>query len=108
MGKIYRIFYSKEAYHRFVDVTEKMERQRTMDAVCLALNEEFGFGAERFAKFRVAFVENYNAIVDLQNADVKADKELTYSKAKIDEALKRAVGEKNFSPWEVRYDPNDL
>ena len=39
-------------------------------------------------------------MIDADGAD---DKELVYSRAKIDEQLRQIVGDENFSPWEERY-----
>lgn len=101
-NKIYRAFFSKEEFHYWINSIEHRERQMTLDAVSIALNAEFGFGASRQKQFRDAFIEVYSQIIDTVNADAKSDKDIEYSKAKIDEALEKICGDA-FVPWDERY-----
>lgn len=99
----YKMFRTKEEYFRDVRWYQNYARQQMLDAVCLALHEEFEFGESRFQRFMDAYDRAWCGIVELCNADVKVDMDMQYSKDKIDRALKQAVGEKNFVPWEKRY-----
>lgn len=74
--------------------------QETLDAVCLALAEGFGFGEERLKRFHDAFTAKYREIRELEHADTKDNE---YAIAKQEEALKKACG-KYYAPREVRYD----
>lgn len=60
--------------------------------VILALNEEFGFGPERVARFTQRLrlrLHNWAKMTEEDSAD---DKELTYTKAKVEEQLKVILG----------------
>ena len=46
--------------------------QQTLDAVCLALAEGFGFGEERLKRFHDAFNAKYAEIRELEKGDTKA------------------------------------
>lgn len=74
--------------------------QQTLDAVCLALAEGFGFGEERLKRFHDAFNAKYAKIRELEKRDTKDNE---YAIAKQEAALKAACG-KYYSPREVRYD----
>lgn len=74
--------------------------QQTLDAVCLALAEGFGFGEERLKRFHDAFNAKYTEIRELEKGDTKDNE---YVIAKQEAALKAACG-KYYSPREVRYD----
>ena len=78
-------------------------QQQTLDAMTLAIAEEFNTTPETFARLRNAFERKWAEIVALAKADVKDDKELWYTKNTIDRALREAVGEEYFCPWEERY-----
>lgn len=76
--------------------------QMGMDAAALAANEVFGAGPKRC----VAFCEAYNRIVNeiaaMTNEDADRDREIEYTKARIDRALQRILGDA-FHPWDERY-----
>ena len=74
--------------------------QQTLDAVCLALAEGFGFGEERLKRFHDAFNAKYMEIRELEKGDTKDNE---YAIAKQEAALKAACG-KYYSPREARYD----
>ena len=99
---LFKVFKTQQDYQSWCDIMINIQLQLTMDAVVLALNQEFNFGAKRLKKFHDTFIEIYNHIVDMQNGDV-SDKERLYSKQKLDEALLKAVGSENFVPYEKRY-----
>lgn len=69
------------------------------DAAQIALNEEFGFGADRCERFVNTLVKVYGEICDIFNTDIK-DRE--YARAKLDERLKDVCKDK-FEPFEKRY-----
>jgi hypothetical protein len=52
---------------------------------------------------QTAFETVWAEMCEMANEDVRNDKEIAYSKAKIDEALLQAVGKENFVKWEDRY-----
>lgn len=64
--------------------------QQTLDAVCLALAEGFGFGPERLNRFRNAFDVKYAEIRALEHADTRDGE---YAIAKQEQALQRACGQ---------------
>ena len=68
--------------------------QQTLDAVCLALAEGFGFGEERLKRFHDAFNAKYAEIRELEKRDTKDNE---YAIAKQEAALKAACG-KYYSP----------
>lgn len=100
---LYKVFRTREEYYRDTKWYQAFARQQMMDAICLALHEEFEFGESRFKRFMEAYNKAWSEIVVLCNEDVKDDKEMVYSKNTIDKALRQAVGEANFVPWEQRY-----
>ena len=100
---IYQIFRTKEdlEFHDLCIKTIMM--QQTLDAMVLAIKEEFGASPAKFARLQEAFNRKWKEFVDLGKEDVKNDKEIWYTKETIDRALKDAVGEELFKPWEERY-----
>ena len=74
-------------------------RQLCMDQAAIVLNREFGFGADRLQRFNAAMVEMYGTYATIWNSD---SKDVEYSKAAMDAALKQIYGDK-FQPWEERY-----
>lgn len=63
--------------------------QQTLDAVCLALAEGFGFGEERLKRFHDAFNAKYAEIRELEKGDTKDNE---YAIAKQEAALRAACG----------------
>lgn len=100
---IYMMFRNKAEKHKYDQCVSVVAKQQMFDAIILALNREFGFGPERFKRFVDAYKDSWNTICDLFNEDFSDDKEMTYSKTKLDEALRQAVGDELFKPWEERY-----
>lgn len=100
---IYRVFRTKEdlEFHDLCIKTIMM--QQTVDAMTLAIKEVFGAGPAKFAKLQDAFKDKWDEFVRLGKEDVKTDKEIWYTKDTIDRALKEALGEELFKPWEERY-----
>ncbi len=77
--------------------------QMGLDAGMIAANEVLGMGAGRAEKFRTAYINTVNEISRMTVEDSDDDPEFVYTKAKVDERLKKIVGEDNFVPWEERY-----
>lgn len=96
-------FIDRLARDRAADIALARKHSRTymLDMVTLALGR-MGFRESRFKKFDAALAavcEDYGKlIVD----DSKSDKDIWYSKDKLDEELKRYVGNL-FVPYDERY-----
>ena len=73
------------------------------DAAVIAANRKLGLGRGRARQFMDEYKKAANDIAAMIDADGAEDKELVYSRAKIDEQLRQIVGDENFSPWEERY-----
>ena len=96
-GYLQRIHAQKEAEMK---QTYRFARQLMVDMACIALNTEFGFGADRLQRFYDRLMDTYVSYADLWNADTK---DTVYSREKLDRKLKQILGESNFTPWEIRY-----
>lgn len=85
----------------------KLHRLFTMqwcaDAAILAANEVFQRKGEKLVEFHNAFIKYANEIAEMTLADAKDDKNIDYTKGKVDGRLKEILGEA-FEPWETRYD----
>lgn len=80
-----------------------MAMQMGLDAGMIAANEVFEMGAGRAEKFRTAYINAVNAIANMTVNDGKDDPDIEWTKAKVDERIKKIVGEQNFKPWGERY-----
>lgn len=90
-------------YAKLFQARLDMTMQIVQDASCFAAHDVFQMGPGRAVDFCIA-VRNYtNEMVHLIRDDQDDDEDFVYSKAKIDEKLKKIIGEKNFAPWEERY-----
>ena len=96
-GKIAAASYAK--YKKQLDMCIQMG----LDAATIAANEVLGLGAGRAEKFRKAYADTINQISRMLVADSKDDVSLDYSTAKIDERLRKIVGDENFVDWDGRY-----
>ena len=76
--------------------------QMCLDAAMIAANEIFNMGPTRCEAFAAAYSEALNAIAGMTVEDGRTDRDLWFSKRKLDERLQQICGEK-FQPWEVRY-----
>lgn len=76
--------------------------QMCLDAAMIAANEVFNMGPTRCEDFACAFTEALNEIAHMTVNDAKGDKDLWYTKAKVDDRLKKICGDK-FAPWDERY-----
>ena len=77
--------------------------QWAADAAILAANEVFQRKGKKLVEFHNAFIRYANEIAEMTVEDAKGDKDIDYTKGKLDERLKELLGE-DFQPWEVRYD----
>lgn len=73
--------------------------QQCKDIMLIAAHLEFGFGEERSKRLGDAFDR---AFIEYAEMAISDEKEIWYTKAKMDGILKEACG-KYFDPWEVRY-----
>lgn len=80
--------------------------QQCMDMAMIALHEEFGFGPKYQARFEDAFRRTFVAYSEMCLEDEADDETLSYTKEKVDRALKAACGE--IIPFEERYDEKRL
>ena len=76
--------------------------QQAKDMMLIAVGDAFGFGPDRAKRLSDAFDKAFTDYATLTLDDAKADKDIWYTKAKIDERLKEICGE-HFVPWEERY-----
>lgn len=76
--------------------------QMCFDVAVITANDVFNMGEGRSPEFERQYSANYATICDMLLAD-ESDPDLEYSRTKIDERLRKIVGEKNFVPWDERY-----
>ena len=69
----------------------------------IAANEVLGMGAGRAEKFRKAYIEAVNQMSNMTVTDAEADPEFVWTKTKVDDRIRKIVGEDKFVPWEERY-----
>ena len=92
-----------------LDKTLAIERDRAFtmqwcaDAAILAANEVFKRRGEKLVEFALAMQRYSQEIASLTLDDAKNDKEIEYTKAKVDKALKDILPEERFQPWDERY-----
>lgn len=80
--------------------------QQTKDLTALALNRAFGFGPKRQAQFREALHQVALEYADMCLADAAEDRTISYTREKLDRALRQVCGE--IQPYEERYDPMNI
>lgn len=80
--------------------------QQCMDMAMIALHEEFGFGPKYNARFEAAFRRVFVEYADICVDDAADDRELTYTKTKVDRALAAACGD--ILPFDERYIPERM
>ena len=73
------------------------------DAAILAAHEVFNRKGEKLAEFGDAMARYANEISRLTLDDAKDDKDIEYTKAKVDKALKAILPENVFQSWDERY-----
>ena len=82
--------------------SRSIHTQMCLDAAMIAANEVFNMGPIRAKAFADAFSFALTEIATMTISDGKTDKELWFTKSKLDERLKQICGD-NFQPWEERY-----
>lgn len=84
--------------------------QQFLDCAMIALHQEFGFGPDRNRKFEEAVKKECvlwmtKCVREVRETEQgKGNEDFWYTQGKMDEALKKAMGE-DILPWEERYDP---
>ena len=73
--------------------------QMASDAALLAANDVFGAGAERAVRFHDAMQRYFDEILTMTHEDTQ---DIEYTKAKLDGALRRILGDK-LQPFDQRY-----
>ena len=73
------------------------------DAAILAAHEVFNRKGEKLVEFALTMQRYANEISRLTLDDAKDDKDIEYTKAKVDKALKDILPEERFQPWDERY-----
>lgn len=82
--------------------TRRFALQQAKDMMLIAAHTKLGFGPDRCKKLGDAFDEVFSVYADITLEDAKTDKDIWYTKEKVDAALREACGE-YFVPWEERY-----
>ena len=85
-----------------LEIRTRFTVQMSIDAALIAAAEVFGLGEKRAKQYMDKFAEVYNSMAKMALDDAKSDKEIAYTKAKVDERLKEICGQ-YFCPWEERY-----
>ena len=80
----------------------KFTLQMSLDAALIAAADTFGIGEKRAKQFMDQYAAVYNELATMILDDAKSDREIQYTKAKVDDRLKKICG-KYFCPWEERY-----
>ena len=88
-------------------VTQYVNERQSLDALIVAINDEFGFGTERINRLLARYIETRKEIADmfLDDRHKNNDKELSYSKGKLDKRLKSIMGQ-DYPEHDVRYKVN--
>lgn len=77
--------------------------QMGLDAATIAANKVLQLGKGRAEEFGIEYMKAIREIAELTIEDSKDDKELVYSREKLDQRILGIVGDDNFEPWEERY-----
>ena len=102
--------YLAQLEHRMQDrarVSQYVNERQSLDALIVSINDEFGFGAERINRLVSRYIETRIEVADMFMDDrhKNNDKELTYSKAKLDKRLQSIMGPE-YPDHDVRYTVN--
>lgn len=76
--------------------------QQAKDMMLIAAGDAFGFGPERAKRLADAYDKAFMDYANMTLTDAKDDKQIWYTKGKIDDRLREICGE-YFVPWEERY-----
>lgn len=87
---------------RQVSASRMLTIQMCLDAATIAANEVFNMGPTRAPEFVQTFNEAISSIAEMTLEDGKSDKELWFTKKKLDDRLEKICGE-HFQPWKERY-----
>ena len=77
--------------------------QMGLDAAMIAASDVLQMGPGRAERFRTAYISAVNEIAHMTVVEDKDDPNMEWTKAKVDERIKRIVGSENFVPWDERY-----
>ena len=88
-------------------VSQYVNERQSLDALIVAINEEFGFGAERIGRLISKYIETRIEVADmfLDDRYKNKDKEIAYAKAKLDKRLQSIMGA-DYPEHDVRYTVN--
>lgn len=92
----------RQKMKRAMDVQRRFTIQQSADVAVIVLNECFGFGKKRCVEFLEMFQKEMNEFIMFALEDDQCDKELNYTKGKMDELLGKILGE-FFVKFEERY-----
>ncbi len=98
-----------ERQKQIVGVNRQAEKdtyiQFMTDTLILTLNDPEVMGKDVFGKRRIRkIVRAWGKVYDKYHAALEKGDEQDYHQVKMDEALKRVLGEEDFVPFEKRYD----
>lgn len=85
-----------------MELQRRFTIQQCEDMVLIAANEAFGFGEERLERLRQAYNKVHKEWAILALEDGRNDKNIEYTKGKLDQRLEAIMG-KHFRAWEERY-----
>ena len=85
-------------------IAQYCNERQCLDALIVSVNEEFGFGKERISRLIDAYIKSRKEIADmfLDDRHINGDKDLNYSKEKMDRTLKQIMGN-DYPDFEKRY-----
>lgn len=88
------------------DADMRFQREFTIQQCCdmmlIALNDAFGFGADRLKKMEEVYFAVFSEYARMAISDGVDDPSIEYTRAKLDAKLQQIMGE-HFRPWEARY-----
>ena len=86
-------------------VSQYVNERQSLDALIVAVNEEFGFGEERINRLISRYIETRKEIADMFLDDRHKNNEIAYAKAKLDKRLQSIMGP-DYPEHDVRYTVN--
>ena len=88
-------------------VSQYVNERQSLDALIIAINDEFGFGAERIGRLLSKYIDTRIEVADMFMDDryKNKDKEIAYAKAKLDKRLQSIRGP-DYPEHDVRYTVN--
>lgn len=82
----------------------RMGMQQSCDGAVMAAEDVFSCTEEQAVMFIEAHMENVNKMSHMAVVEDSDDPDMWWTKDTIDRRIRRIVGEKNFQPWDQRYD----